>query len=116
MSTPSLPRAGDLRVATLNLWGGYYPIEGPGIGRMRPGERHPAWAARQQALAAGLRELGPDLVAFQEALKTDDHGPSLETLSCSRTFDRPVDGVWASDHFGVVADLAVPAPTPTVAS
>jgi endonuclease/exonuclease/phosphatase family metal-dependent hydrolase len=303
MSTPRLPRAGDLRVATLNLWGGYYPIKAPGIGRMRPGtDRHPAWSDRQRALAAGLRELGPDLVAFQEALKTDDHdqvaellgpgyhlahqtsreadgsgasvasrwplgevhevdlhvtprtegefpcvtllvevlapepvgpllfanhnpnyqldfeyerelqavaaaraiealvgrrrlhvvvvgdfdsspaaanarfwrglqsldgtsvcyrdvwerahpgdpghtftpdnpllpegtwpqergrridqilvrcvghGPSLETVACSRTFDRPVDGVWASDHFGVVADLAVPAPTPTVAS
>jgi len=25
-----------------------------------------------------------------------------------RIFDEPVDGVWASDHFGVVADLALP--------
>jgi len=22
--------------------------------------------------------------------------------------DRPVDGVWASDHYGVLADLALP--------
>jgi endonuclease/exonuclease/phosphatase family metal-dependent hydrolase len=37
------------------------------------------------------------------------HGPALEVVACERAFDREVDGVWASDHFAVVADLAVPA-------
>jgi hypothetical protein len=27
---------------------------------------------------------------------------------CERIFDEPVDGVWASDHFGVMADFEVP--------
>jgi endonuclease/exonuclease/phosphatase family metal-dependent hydrolase len=36
------------------------------------------------------------------------HGPTLRVLGCERVLDRPVEGVWASDHFGVVADLAVP--------
>jgi endonuclease/exonuclease/phosphatase family metal-dependent hydrolase len=35
-------------------------------------------------------------------------GPTLEVRACERIFDGPVGGVWASDHFGVVADLAVP--------
>lgn len=35
-------------------------------------------------------------------------GPTLAISACSRIFDEPADGVWASDHFGVVADLAVP--------
>ena len=35
-------------------------------------------------------------------------GPTLEVAACARNFDEPVDGVWASDHFGLVADLAVP--------
>jgi len=35
------------------------------------------------------------------------HGPTLDIRACARIFDEPVDGVWASDHFGVVADLAV---------
>jgi endonuclease/exonuclease/phosphatase family metal-dependent hydrolase len=26
--------------------------------------------------------------------------------SCERLFDQPVEGTWASDHFGVTADLA----------
>jgi endonuclease/exonuclease/phosphatase family metal-dependent hydrolase len=40
------------------------------------------------------------------------HGPTLQVRSCSRLLAEPVDGVWASDHFGVVADLAVPAHPP----
>jgi endonuclease/exonuclease/phosphatase family metal-dependent hydrolase len=34
-------------------------------------------------------------------------GSTLEIRRCDRLFDRPVGGVWASDHFGLVADLAV---------
>jgi endonuclease/exonuclease/phosphatase family metal-dependent hydrolase len=34
-----------------------------------------------------------------------DHGPTLDITGCERIFDHPVEGVWASDHFGVVADL-----------
>lgn len=33
-------------------------------------------------------------------------GPTLQIQSCSLAFDAPVDGVWASDHIGVLADLA----------
>jgi endonuclease/exonuclease/phosphatase family metal-dependent hydrolase len=40
------------------------------------------------------------------------HGPSLHIVGCARIFDEPVGGVWASDHFGVVADLAAPRPAP----
>jgi hypothetical protein len=43
-------------------------------------------------------------------VRCDQHGPTLAVTTCARLFDRPVDGVWASDHFGVVADLAVPTP------
>jgi endonuclease/exonuclease/phosphatase family metal-dependent hydrolase len=35
-------------------------------------------------------------------------GPTLEVTQCERFLDEPVDGVWASDHFGVVADLELP--------
>lgn len=30
---------------------------------------------------------------------------ALEVVDCSLSFDKPVDGVWASDHFGVTADV-----------
>lgn len=35
-------------------------------------------------------------------------GQALDIADCARLFDQPVDGVWASDHFGLVADLAAP--------
>jgi endonuclease/exonuclease/phosphatase family metal-dependent hydrolase len=35
-----------------------------------------------------------------------EHGPTLEIRACELTFDEPVEEVWASDHFGVAADLA----------
>jgi endonuclease/exonuclease/phosphatase family metal-dependent hydrolase len=35
-----------------------------------------------------------------------EHGPTLDVSSCERIFDEPREGVWASDHFGVVADLS----------
>lgn len=40
------------------------------------------------------------------------HGPTLAVHACDRILAGPVDGVWASDHAGVVADLAVPAHEP----
>jgi endonuclease/exonuclease/phosphatase family metal-dependent hydrolase len=36
-------------------------------------------------------------------------GPTLEIADCRLLFDKPLDGVWASDHFGVVAELTIPA-------
>jgi endonuclease/exonuclease/phosphatase family metal-dependent hydrolase len=54
--------------------------------------------------------------AWDEARRIDyvlvrcgDRGPTLDVTACARIFDQAVDGVWASDHFGVTADLAVPA-------
>jgi endonuclease/exonuclease/phosphatase family metal-dependent hydrolase len=39
-------------------------------------------------------------------------GPTLAIAACALAFDEPVGGVWASDHFGVVADLALPTRIP----
>jgi endonuclease/exonuclease/phosphatase family metal-dependent hydrolase len=44
-------------------------------------------------------------------VRCNDHGPSLDIRSCRRIFDRPMNGVWASDHFGVTADLSAFTPT-----
>jgi endonuclease/exonuclease/phosphatase family metal-dependent hydrolase len=46
-------------------------------------------------------------------VRCGDHvGPTLMVSGCNRIFDEPVDGVWASDHFGLVADLEVPTRDP----
>jgi endonuclease/exonuclease/phosphatase family metal-dependent hydrolase len=42
-------------------------------------------------------------------VRCGDRGrPTLAITACALAFDEPVGGVWASDHFGLVADLAVP--------
>jgi endonuclease/exonuclease/phosphatase family metal-dependent hydrolase len=38
-------------------------------------------------------------------VRCDNRGPTLDVARCERLFDEPRDGVYASDHFGVVADL-----------
>jgi endonuclease/exonuclease/phosphatase family metal-dependent hydrolase len=40
-------------------------------------------------------------------VRCGDHGPTLRVADCRLAFDRPVGGVMASDHYGVVADLDV---------
>lgn len=35
-------------------------------------------------------------------------GPTLAIDSCRLIFDEPIEGVWASDHFGLTADLTIP--------
>jgi endonuclease/exonuclease/phosphatase family metal-dependent hydrolase len=36
----------------------------------------------------------------------EHEGPTLEITSCERIFDRPLEGTWASDHFGLCVDLS----------
>ncbi len=40
------------------------------------------------------------------------HGPTMRVTRCDRILDSPVDGVWGSDHFGVLADLDPPGAGP----
>ncbi|MFL5339674.1 MAG: endonuclease/exonuclease/phosphatase family protein, partial [Gemmataceae bacterium] len=39
-------------------------------------------------------------------------GPTLAISDCRVIFDGPIDGTWASDHFGVMADLVPPPSNP----
>jgi endonuclease/exonuclease/phosphatase family metal-dependent hydrolase len=52
-----------LRVLTLNLWG-----------------RRGDWEARREGLVAALRDLRPDLVAFQEAVVTDEYDQAADLM------------------------------------
>jgi len=63
LSDRGTPSVDSLRVLTLNLFG-------------RGGD----WGARRSALLAGLRQLRPDLVAFQDAIKNDEYDQALDLL------------------------------------
>ena len=69
-----------MRVLTQNLWGFYYPLEGPGTGKARPGAEPAAWSDRRAVLAGGLRALDPDLAAFQEAIHRDGYDQVADLL------------------------------------
>jgi endonuclease/exonuclease/phosphatase family metal-dependent hydrolase len=62
-SPHSIPKRGDIRVVALNIWG-----------------RRGAWEERRRVLMDGLRALQPDLVAFIEAIKTDEYDQVLDLL------------------------------------
>jgi endonuclease/exonuclease/phosphatase family metal-dependent hydrolase len=38
-------------------------------------------------------------------VRCDTHGPTLAIRGCDLAFSEPRGDVWASDHFGVLADL-----------
>jgi endonuclease/exonuclease/phosphatase family metal-dependent hydrolase len=67
-----------------------------------PSSRHPLQVDGETPLELG-RRIDHILV------RCGHHGPTLDVAACALLFDQPRDGVWASDHFGVVADLVVPA-------
>jgi endonuclease/exonuclease/phosphatase family metal-dependent hydrolase len=69
-----------MRVLTQNLWGYYYPLEGPGTGKARPGAEPATWSDRRAVLADGLRALEPDLAAFQEAICRDGYDQVADLL------------------------------------
>ena len=45
-------------------------------------------------------------------LRSGPHGPQLDVADCRMVFTEPVNDVWASDHFGVLADLLPPSHRP----
>ena len=88
-------------VAYRDAWAAVHPDE-PGH-TFTP--RNPLERAGEMSLELGRRI---DYVMVRCGV----HGPTLEVTDCRLAFDQPVGGVWASDHFGVVADLSVPAHPP----
>jgi hypothetical protein len=69
-----------VRVATLNLWG-----------------QHGAWEVRRSVLADGLRELQPDIIAFQEAVVTNAYDQVADLLGASYRVVHQAERIcWAS--------------------
>ena len=98
------------------LWCGRRSLEGTSVcyrdawEDARPGEAghtftptNPRVAENKRALDRG-RRIDYVFVRCEYSL----YGPTLDVRACTLAFDEPVRGVWASDHFGVVAELSVP--------
>jgi endonuclease/exonuclease/phosphatase family metal-dependent hydrolase len=108
--------AGDLTdapdSASIRYWTGKQSLEGTSVSYRdawaachpgQPGETFVPWNPLVHDWDFPLRRL--DYVLVRNGLHG---GPTLQVAQCEVVFDEPVRGVWASDHFGVVADLIVP--------
>lgn len=76
----------------------------------RPGEAGHTFTPTNPLVAENKRALDRGRRIDYVFVRCDDslHGPTLDVRACTLAFDEPVEGVWASDHFGIVAGLSVP--------
>ena len=110
--------AGDLDAtpdaASVRFWRGRQSLGGMSVcyrdawGSTHPGEPGHTFTAENPLVTAENwdweLELGRRI--DHVFVRCSDHGPTLDIRACERIFNAPVDGVWGSDHFGVVADLS----------
>lgn len=75
---------------------------------VHPGEPGHTFTPADPLVRAGEMSLEQGRRIDHILVRCGPHGPTLDVADCRLAFDTPIDGVWASDHFGVVADLRVP--------
>ena len=120
--------AGDLdatpEAASVGFWRGLQSLGNMSVcyrdawGSTHPGEPGHTFTAENPLVTAENWDWELELGCRIDHIfvRCSDHGPTLDIRGCERIFDEPVDGVWASDHFGVVADLAIPGHRPAAHS
>jgi endonuclease/exonuclease/phosphatase family metal-dependent hydrolase len=111
--------AGDLDAdpdaASIRFWTGRQTLGGMSVcyrdawESAHPGEPGPTFTPDNPLMGDQTRDWPFRRIDYVFVRCADD-GPTLDVAACARIFDQPIGGVWASDHFGVVADLAVPPP------
>jgi len=100
--------------ASLQFWRGRRPSRGMSVCYQDAWEyAHPDKAGFTFELRNPLVREGEVATAVSRKIdhilvRSGLHGPTLQVADCRRVLNKPVNGVWASDHFGVVADLVLP--------
>ena len=101
--------------SSIRFWSGRQSLEGFSVAyrdawdAVHPAEAGDTFSPGNPLVAAGEMSLELGRRIDYVLVRCGRHGPSLEVLDCRRVLDHDVDGVWASDHFGVLAELGVPA-------
>jgi endonuclease/exonuclease/phosphatase family metal-dependent hydrolase len=113
---------GDLNAApdaaSLRFLTGRQSLEGTSVRYDDAWEaRHPddpghTFSPRNPLVRAGQMPLERGRRIDHVMTRSGPYGPLLDVADCRLVFDRPVDGVWPSDHFGVLAELRRPAHRP----
>ncbi len=100
--------------ASVRFWMGKQSLDGVSVcyqdawGSLHPEQPGLTFTPRNPLVVDGEMPLDSGRRIDYIFVRCGTHGPTLATRRCERCFDQPVDGVWASDHFGVVADLGLP--------
>ncbi|HEX3590111.1 MAG TPA: endonuclease/exonuclease/phosphatase family protein [Pseudonocardiaceae bacterium] len=91
----------DPDAASLRFWCGRQSLHGLSVCY------RDAWVAAHPADSGHTRVPGglPFGRVDYVLVRCGPDGPTLAVEGCERILDEPVDGVWASDHFGLIADL-----------
>jgi endonuclease/exonuclease/phosphatase family metal-dependent hydrolase len=100
--------------ASVRFWRGLQSLDGTSVcyrdawEAIHPGEPGHTFTARNPLVTVENDDWALELGRWIDyvMVRCLEHGPTFDVRACERTFDEPVDGIWASDHFGVVADLS----------
>ena len=101
--------------ASVRFWTGRQSLHGTSVCYRDTWEHaHPeraghTFSPRNPLVRAGEMPLERGRRIDYVMVRCGQHGPTLDVTRCATAFDEPVGGIWASDHFGVVTDLVVPA-------
>ena len=100
--------------ASMLLWRGRRALDGTSAAyqdaweTVRPTEPGFTFASDNPLVRAGEVATAVSRRIDHVLVRCVPHGPTLRVASCDPLLGEPVDGVWASDHVGVVADLELP--------
>ena len=110
--------AGDLdadpEASSIRFWTGRQALDGMSVcyrdawESAHPGEPGHTFTPRNPLMAAANWDWPFQRIDYIFVRCGDRGQPTLAITACELAFDEPVDGVWASDHFGVLAVLALP--------
>jgi endonuclease/exonuclease/phosphatase family metal-dependent hydrolase len=98
--------------ASMRFWRGLQSLEGMSVCYRdvwewaRPGADGHTFTPVNPLVTSGNWPLETGRRIDYVLVRCAGNGPTLRLVDCRRVFGEPVGGVWASDHFGVLADLA----------
>jgi endonuclease/exonuclease/phosphatase family metal-dependent hydrolase len=100
--------------ASVRFWTGRQSLEGLSVCYedawqvANPGQPGHTFDPANPLVPAGEMSLERGRRIDYVMVRCGTHGPTLDVAGCTLALAEPVDGVYASDHFGVVADLVLP--------
>jgi endonuclease/exonuclease/phosphatase family metal-dependent hydrolase len=104
--------------ASMRFWTGLQSLEGRSVvyrdawASIHPREDGDTFSPVNPLATAGNWPLELGRRIDYVLVRSGENGPTLRIAGCRRVFDAPDGDIWASDHFGVYAELQVPVRPP----